>query len=399
MIDRAIYMKQLLNFQDKPFIKVITGMRRCGKSTLLDLFERHLLESGVSPDLIVHMNFESMLFEDLKDHRALYRSIVERIPKDRRSYVLLDEVQQVDSWERAVNSLMVDRPVDLYITGSNAYLLSSELATLLSGRYIEIRMLPLSFREYLDFHEFNEKTTLDEKFDRFLEYGGLPAVAQLKGNEGIFTALSGIYSTVIMKDVVQRNPVKDISLLENLVRFLMSNVGSEVSAASISRYLTSNGRPTANETIDNYMTYLENAFIIYKARRFDIKGKLYLKTLGKYYIVDSGIRNALLGKRDTDIGHVLENVVYLELLRRYPEVCIGRVRDREVDFIATGPDEIQYFQVTRSLTDEAVLRRELSSLESIEDNHGKTILSMDRNYVLSQNGIRFQNIIDFLLEG
>jgi hypothetical protein len=293
---------------------------------------------------------------------------------------------------------MVDRPVDLYITGSNAYLLSSELATLLSGRYVEIRMLPLSFKEFLDFHEFDELTTQDEKFDRFLEYGGLPAVAQLQGSEGLFTALSGIYNTVILKDIVQRNAVKDVSLLDNLVRFLMSNVGSEVSAASISRYLTSNGRPTANETVDNYLTYLENAFILYKARRFDIKGKLYLKTLGKYYVVDSGIRNALLGKRDADIGHILENVVYLELLRRYPEVAIGKVRDREVDFIATGPDEVRYFQVTRSLADEAVLRRELASLESIDDNHEKTILSMDRNFILSKNGIRFQNLIDFLLE-
>ncbi len=398
MFDRAMYMKQLLAFRDKPFIKVITGMRRCGKSTLLDLFERHLLEDGVPQELIVHMDFESMLYEDLKDHRALYGHIVARIPKDRRSYVLLDEIQQVESWERAVNSLMVDRPVDLYITGSNAYLLSSELATLLSGRYVEIRMLPLSFKEYLGFHEFDERTTQDEKFDRFLEYGGLPAVAQLQGSEGLFTALSGIYSTVILKDIVQRNAVKDVSLLDNLVRFLMSNVGSEVSAANISRYLTSNGRPTANETVDNYLTYLENAFILYKARRFDIKGKLYLKTLGKYYVVDSGIRNALLGKRDADIGHILENVVYLELLRRYPEVAIGRVRDREVDFIATGPDEVRYFQVTRSLADEAVLRRELASLESIDDNHEKTILSMDRNFILSKNGIRFQNLIDFLLE-
>jgi predicted AAA+ superfamily ATPase len=288
--------------------------------------------------------------------------------------------------------------VDIYITGSNAYLLSSELSTLLSGRYVEIKMLPLSFKEYLDFNDFKEGDSREEYFNSYLQYGGLPAITDIRDRpDTIKPFLSGIYNTVIMKDIVQRNMVRDTVLLESVVRFVASNIGSTISTKKVSDYLTSAGRKTSSDTIDNYLKMLESAFILYKARRYDLKGKLHLKTLEKYYIVDTGIRNELLGFRNTDYGHILENIVYLELLRRGYEVSIGKIGSLEVDFIATKPDKKIYCQVSATILSEETRERELRPLKSIHDNYEKVILSMDKSFIRDFEGIKNVNIIDFLM--
>ncbi|HAE41734.1 MAG TPA: ATPase, partial [Clostridiales bacterium] len=361
MKNRDLYLNKLVQFRDKPLIKVITGLRRCGKSTLLSLFENHLVESGVEKDHIIRMNFESFEFDEITNYKELHAYIEDRLTsKSKKHYVLLDEVQQVASWEKAINSFLVDANVDIYITGSNAYLLSSELSTLLSGRYVEIKMQPLSFREYLDFIEPDETTDIHEKFNQYLRFGGLPTVVELLDTPDLIGSfLEGIYNTVLIKDVIERNAVRDAALLESILKYIASNIGSIVSSKKISDYLTSNGRKTTSDTIDNYLKMLENAFIIYKANRYDLKGKMFLKTLEKYYIVDMGIRNQLTGLRDTDYGHVLENIIYLELLRRGYEVTIGKVGTLEVDFVASNTNEKIYYQVSATILDDNTREREL----------------------------------------
>lgn len=400
MKKRDLYLTQLIKYRDKPLIKVITGIRRCGKSTLLSLFEKHLIESGVSKDHIIRMNFESFEFHDISSYKELYSYIKDKLvtPVDKH-YILLDEVQQVESWEKVINSFLVDANVDIYITGSNAYLLSSELSTLLSGRYVEIKMQPLSFKEYLNFIESNEKDNLQVKFNKYLEFGGLPTVVELLDHpETIGPFLEGIYNTVLMKDVVERNNIRDSALLESILRFIAANVGNIVSSKKISDYLTSSGRKTTSDTIDNYLRMLENAFIIYKANRYDLKGKMFLKTLEKYYVVDMGIRNRLTGLQGKDYGHVLENIIYLELLRRGYEVTIGKIGTLEVDFVATKTNERIYYQVSATILDEKTLDRELLPLQSIPDNYPKYILTMDQTIFNDYAGIKIMNIIDFLLE-
>jgi len=400
MKNREQYLTKLIQYKNKPLIKVITGIRRCGKSTLLSLFENHLLSTGVDKKHIIRINFESFDFDEITNYKELHDHIKKRLnnPQE-RYYLILDEVQQVSSWEKAVNSFLVDANVDIYITGSNAYLLSSELSTLLSGRYVEIKMQPLSFKEYLDFTESDKDENTEEKFNQYLEFGGLPTVVQLLDNpETIGPFLEGIYNTVLMKDVIERNRVRDPALLESILKYIAVNVGSIVSTKKISDYLTSSGRKTTSETIDNYLKMLENAFILYKANRFDVKGKMFLKTLEKYYIVDTGIRNQLTGLRNTDLGHVLENVVFLELLRRGYDVAIGKIGTLEVDFVATKPHEKIYYQVSATLMDKNTRERELRSLKTIPDNYPKYILTMDRTLFKDYSGIRVKNIIDFLLE-
>jgi uncharacterized protein len=399
MKKRDYYLDQLVSYKDKPFIKVITGMRRCGKSSLLSLFEDYLISAGVKKDHIIRMNFESMVNDHIKEYHALYGVITGKMPiKGLRYYLLLDEVQLVASWEKAVNSLLVDANVDIYLTGSNAFLLSSELSTLLSGRYVEIKMLPLSFKEYLDFIDAPKSSRPDDFFPNYLLYGGLPNIPMLTANPETITAfLSGIYTTVIMKDVVQRNLVRDVALLDNVLRFLAANVGNIVSTKKISDYLTSSGRKTTSDTIDNYIRMLESAFIIYRVNRFDIKGKQYLKTQEKFYMVDSGIRYSLTGQRNTDYGHVLENVVYLELLRRGYEVSIGKVGSLKIDFVATKADEKIYYQVSATILDATTRDCELAPLQAIKDNYAKIILTMDKSVFTDYEGITSVNIIDFLL--
>ncbi|MEG1892562.1 MAG: ATP-binding protein [Bacilli bacterium] len=302
----------------------------------------------------------------------------------------------VSSWEKAINSFMVDFNCDLYITGSNAYLLSSELSTLLSGRYVEIKMLPLSFKEYIDFNK-NLNLSNEEYFKNYTKYGGLPILSDLLSKEEVLTAyLKDVYNTVIMKDVVLRNDIKDIALLNNIMTFLAQNVGNIISPNKISDYLKNDGIITSHNTVDNYLLYLEKAYIIYKTPRYDIKGKLLLKTLAKYYVVDSGIRNAIIGYRDTDYGHVLENIVYLELIRRGYQVCIGKNDDFEIDFIATKESDKKYYQVTYSLTDD-IIKRVTRSLDIPNDHYEKIIISNDNFYIKDIRGIKIINIIDFLL--
>ena len=400
MKNRDLYLNQLIQFKDKKLIKVITGLRRSGKSTLLSLFENHLITSGVDRNHIIRMNFESFEFDEITNYKELHAYINERIlDPNKRHYILLDEVQQVSSWERVINSFLVDANVDIFITGSNAYLLSSELSTLLSGRYVEIKMQPLSFKEYIEFLDSDKEMSLPEKFNQYLEYGGLPTIVELLDNpDTIGPFLEGIYNTVLMKDVIERNGVRDAALLESILKFIAANIGSIVSTKKISDYLTSSGRKTTSDTIDNYLKMLENAFIIYKANRYDLKGKMFLKTLEKYYIVDIGIRNKLIGLRNTNYGHVLENIVYLELLRRGYEVTIGKIGSLEVDFVASKPNEKIYYQVSATIMDEKTRERELRPLESISDNYPKYILTMDQTVFNDYSGIRVKNIIDFLLE-
>lgn len=399
MKKRDLYLTQLVQFKDKPLIKVVTGIRRCGKSTLLSLFEEHLRNSGVRDDHIIRMNFEAFEFDKITTYVHLYNYIKNRMTiPNQKYYIILDEVQQVESWEKAINSFLVDSPVDIYITGSNAYLLSSELSTLLSGRYVEIKMLPLSFKEYLDFTDFEKGNNLEAIFKDYLEFGGLPTVVELKDHpDTIAPFLSGIYNTVIMKDVVQRNHVRDAALLESVLKFIAANIGSIVSTKKISDYLTNSGRKTTSDTIDNYLKMLENAFIIYRANRYDLKGKLFLKTLEKYYMVDIGLRNQLTGLRNTDYGHVLENIIYLELLRRGYTVAIGKIGTLEVDFVATKSNIKIYYQVSASILDEETRKRELRPLQSITDHYPKIILTMDNTLYADFEGIKMINILEFLL--
>lgn len=397
MIKRELYLKKLLSLKDQPIIKVLTGMRRAGKSTLLDLLEEAFVAAGVPQAQIIHLNFEWMALDEIRDDHQLYALLQERMRGQQTVYLLLDEIQLVEHWERAVNSLFAERRADIYLTGSNAKLLSSEIATLLAGRYALIEVYPLSFREYLTFLPKAEREA-DAAFQRYLQYGGLPIVPGMPQDEDLIqTVLSGIYNTVLMKDIVQRNAVRDPDLLERIVRFLAAHVGSAVSTSKISGYLTSQGRKTSPTTIDNYLKMLSDAFIFYRADRYDIKGKQYLKTQEKYYIVDIGLRNALLGFHGGDYGHILENIVYLELRRRGYEVGVGKLGTLEVDFVATKPGRKVYYQVSASILDEMTRARELAPLRKIPDQYEKVILTMDRTFVKDFDGIRNVNIIDFLL--
>lgn len=392
-------MSKLLAYKDTEFIKIITGIRRCGKSSLLKLFMEKLHEEN--KDVVtIYMNFESFEFDDITDYKIMYNKIKEKIKKGKKAYILLDEVQRIDAWEKCVNALIVDFDCDIYITGSNAYLLSSELSTYLSGRYVEIKVLPLSFKEFLDFYKFEENITIDEKFARYIKFGGMPGVIKSENDENIYEdAIRGIYSAVFMKDVVQRNKVVDSVLLENVLKFLMNNIGSLVSSKKIADYLTSQGSKVTHNTIMNYICMLENAYIIYKASRYDIKGKQLLKTLEKYYIADTGIRNIILGFREADYGHIIENVVYFELLRRGYDVTVGKTNNLEIDFIATNSHDKKYYQVTLSMLSEEVRQREISSLSNINDSYEKIILTLDNIYANNSfSGIKCINIIDFLLE-
>ena len=407
MIDRPEYMKRLIEYKDKDVIKIVTGIRRSGKSSLLDLFVDYLLISGVQKENIIHMNMESIQYRDLLDYLSFYDYVKEKIDTDKKNYLIFDELQAVSHWERAIESFRIDFNVDIYITGSNAFLLSSEFSTLLSGRYVEIRLLPLSFKEFLTFNEFAFDITMDEKFQKYLQFGGMPVLHQFEFNElRSMETLEGIYSTVILRDVLDRNRISDQALLQRLVMFLCSNIGSITSPNNIGNVLSNEGgikkrksdRNIAGKTVEKYIDMLKNAFVFYSAGRYDVKGKLLLRTLEKNYIVDLGFRNMLLGYRDADRGHILENVVYLELKRRDYRVYIGKVDDMEVDFIAEKPSEKLYVQVAETIMGEETRERELRPLKMIRDNHQKMVLSMDKSYINSYDGIKVLNIIDFLLE-
>lgn len=402
MINRPIYLNKLLSFKDKEQIKVITGIRRCGKSKLLDMFIEHLKLNGVKTENIIKYDFESLKYKDMT-YQKLYEEVIEKSKNAAgKIYLFFDEIQKVEQWELAINSFRVDLDADIYITGSNAYLLSSQLATYLSGRYVEIKVLPLSFKEFLEFNTFAENVTISQKFALYLRYGGMPMLADFNFNEeAINQVLDGIYSSVIVKDVINQADVRDIDLLEKIVRFLADNIGNTTSTNNIKNLLLSEKRidkKTNVSTVDNYINLLKNAFIFYNVSRFDIKGKDYLKTQSKYYIVDIGLRNYLLGFRNIDRGHILENIVFLELLRRGYQISIGSIGGKEIDFIASKSAEKIYIQVTETLLNENTKKRELAPLLAIKDNYPKIILTTDELFSNSdENGIKIINIIDWLL--
>lgn len=405
MVERLEYLETLKMWREEKVIKVVTGIRRCGKSTLLTMYRDHLLETGVQQDQIVFINFEDMDFEELQDYKKLYSYLKEKLRKDRYTYIFLDEVQKVEGFEKVVDSLYIKDNVDIYITGSNSNLLSGELATLLSGRYIEISMLPLSFAEYC---QLNSGTDNDTLFAEYMQNGGMPYISVMDRNrEKSDMYLEGIYNTIIINDIEERqkrresDPTKrkvtDIALLKNIAKFLAGSVGSLISVKSISDYIVSTGRKVSANTVADYIEALTESFVFYPVERYDVLGKQLLKTNQKYYIVDMGIRRHLLPRKNYDLGFSLENIVYLELLRRSYKVNIGKVGLTEVDFVAEKNDRIWYYQVTASLTDENTFHREITPLRNISDNYAKTIITLDRFTLGDYDGIEVVNAVDWLL--
>ena len=396
MIERKEYLDELKKWMNKDLIKVVTGIRRCGKSTLFELFISYLKETGISDEQIIQINLESADY-DFKDYKELYQYIVSKLSDDKNYYVFLDEVQNVVAFQKAVDSLYIKKNVDVYITGSNAYLLSGELATLLSGRYIEIKMLPLSFREYVT--AFNE----DNYYQLFLNYmknGGMPGeIDILKSNpDGVDKYLDGIFSTIVYKDIMARKNIVDKMLLESVLKFVFDSVGSSVSPKKISDTLTSKGISTSNHTVDHYINAFLESFLIYKAERFDVKGKNLLAREYKFYVVDTGLRSYLLGKKaDRDMGHILENIVYLELIRRGYKVYVGKVDDGEIDFVAQNREGLKYYQVALTVRDDLVLERELKSLQKTGDYYPKYLLTLDMDLNADYDGIKKINVVDWLL--
>ncbi|MCL2138855.1 MAG: ATP-binding protein [Treponema sp.] len=405
MVQREEYLAKLEAWREKQLIKVISGVRRCGKSTLLMQFIKRLKDSGVNEDQIIFINLEDPEFEDLLNHHSLYEYIKKNLSKNKCTYIFIDEVQQCIGFEKAIDGLFIKKNVDLYVTGSNAYLLSGELATLLSGRYIEINMLPLSFAEYLKLsgHSGNNAPDFRLILNDYIRFGSFPYAAILGADEGLTrTYIDGIYSTILLKDVAKRTGSTDISLLENIIKFLSHSVGSPISAKKICDTLKSSGRKISVNTVDMYLRNLTDSFIFYYTGRYDIKGRQHLKTLGKYYIVDTGIRNMLLESSSPDLGHQLENIVYLELLRRGCRVSTGKLDEAEVDFVVSGvhgADGTGYYQVAASVLDPDTLARELSSLRKINDNHPKYLLTLDDiPSRANHDGIIQMYLIDWLLD-
>ncbi len=399
MIQRPIYLQQLIAHREQKIIKVVTGVRRCGKSTLFELYQHYLRSTGVDDDQIVAINLEDLENDALLDDKSLYRHVRERLCKNRYTYVFIDEIQQCESFEKAVDSLFIRDRVDVYITGSNAHMLSGELATLLSGRYITIEMLPLSFGEYMGLHASDQKP-LAQYFNAYLTLGSFPHVAMLEQTTVMVRPyVEGIYNTILIKDVAMRQGIKDISILESIVKILASGIGSPISTKKIADTLSSAGRSISANTVDNYVRALTDSFIYYRVDRYDIKGRQHLKTLGKYYIVDTGIRQLLLAQGSTDMGHLIENIVYLELRRRYTRIHVGKLGPQEVDFIVEGPSGYAYFQVAATVLHEDTLQHELDPLRKIDDNYPKTLITLDEIGSGSDHqGIRQVNLITWLLE-
>ena len=405
MVERKEYLAELVGWKDEQVIKVVTGIRRCGKSTLLAQYQDWLRVNGVTDAQIVSVNFEELEYEELLDYKKLYAYLKERLVAGRTTYIFLDEIQKVADFEKVVDSLYVKPDVDIYITGSNAYMLSGDLATLLTGRYVEIKMLPLSLKEFLTITELDA----DRGFAEYLQCGGLPYVARMDcTTEKVETYLEGIYNTVIVKDIEDRQArkesepskrkVTDIALLKSIAKYLASVVGSPVSVRSITDYLISSGRKVSPNTVDDYVDALTESFIFYPAERFDIVGKQLLKINKKFYVVDLGLRNHILPRRNYDLGFSLENVVYFELLRRGYKVMIGKLGNTEVDFVAEKQGEYTYYQVTADMTAQEAFEREMRPLTLIRDNYEKIILTADHLTVGNYNGIRVKNLVDWLLE-
>lgn len=398
MIIREKYLNQLIEAKDLNLIKVITGVRRSGKSTLLLQFKDYLTNNGIDKDNIIYMSFESAEWYDIKNYRDLYNYIKSKY-NGKKLYLLLDEVQNIEEWEKAVNSFLVDIDADIYVTGSNANLLSSELTTLLAGRVYTVQIYPLSFAEYIQIYPFKNNEDKYKMFDKYLKFGGMPMLASLNDNERLMVNyLSDIKDVVLKKDIIARNKIKDIVFLDNLLQYMSTVIGTLINPSSIADFMKKNGSSIDNETVDKYLKMIENAYFIYRIPKYELKGKRLLKTQGKYYFVDNGLKNILSGFSSYDSGSSYENIVCMELLRRGYEVYVGKYNDLEIDFIAISPEEKIYYQVARSILSEEVENREKRSLLAIDDNYKKVILTMDNVYNKVIDGIEVENIVDFLLE-
>lgn len=409
-IDRKEYLDFLVKSKDRQIIKVVSGVRRCGKSTLFEIYKDFLLENGVAKNQIISINFEDMYYEELTDYKKLYEYIKSKMIENKRNYIFLDEIQHVDKFEKVVDSLFIKENTDLYITGSNAYFMSSELATLLSGRYIELKMLPLSFKEYyqtkLEYEKMEQKEnriskTLIQYYNEYIVNSSFPYTLQLDSDlKNIHEYLSGIYNSVLLKDIVARLKISDVMRLESVVKYIFDNIGNLTSLSKIANTLTSMGRKTDAKTIEKYIRGLTDSLLVHEVSRYNIKGKEFLSTLSKYYVTDLGLRQMILGNRNIDTGHILENIIYLELLRRKGNVYVGQFDKNEIDFVVINSNEIEYYQVALTVLDENTLKRELDAFKNIKDNYPKYLITLDDVMVNTDyDGIKIVNALEWLLEG
>lgn len=398
LIQREKYLEFLRRHKDQDVIKVVSGVRRCGKSTLFELFKQELLTSGVKANQIISINFEDLEFEPLQEYHALHEYIVERLILETPMYVFLDEVQHVPQFEKVVGSLFIKPNVDIYITGSNAYFMSSDIATLLTGRYVQVEMLPLSFKEFHSAYSQQNLSDMD-LYNLYIEHSSFPRLVHVEDDESIDEYLESILNTVILKDIVTRLKITDVPLLLDIIKYLLANIGSLINPTKIANTLTSYGRKTDNKTVEKYLQGLKDGLLIYEVNRFDVKGKALLQRNAKYYVVDSAFRKFLLSRTDSDRGHILENIVYLELIRRGYRVYVGHLQNGEIDFVAKKPHRLEYYQVSYSVMEDTTLRRELSPLEKLDDNYPKYLLTMDVLHKTdNHNGIEQKNVLDWLLE-
>ena len=407
-IDRKEYLDFLVKSKDRQIIKVVSGVRRCGKSTLFEIYKDFLLENGVAKNQIISINFEDMDYEELTDYKKLYEYIKSKMIEDKRNYIFLDEIQHVDKFEKVVDSLFIKENTDLYITGSNAYFMSSELATLLSGRYIELKMLPLSFKEYyqakLEYEKLEQKEnriskTLIQYYNEYIVNSSFPYTLQLDSDlKNIHEYLSGIYNSVLLKDIVARLKISDVMRLESVVKYIFDNIGNLTSLSKIGNTLTSMGRKTDVKTIEKYIRGLTDSLLVHEVSRYNIKGKEFLSTLSKYYVADLGLRQMILGNRNIDMGHILENIIYLELLRRKGNVYVGQFDKNEIDFVVINSNEIEYYQIALTVLDENTLKRELDAFKNIKDNYPKYLITLDDVMVNTDyDGIKVVNALEWLL--
>ena len=398
LIQREKYLEFLRRHKDQDVIKVVSGVRRCGKSTLFELFKQELLTSGVKANQIISINFEDLEYEPLQEYHALHEYIVERLIPETPMYVFLDEVQHVPQFEKVVGSLFIKPNVDIYITGSNAYFMSSDIATLLTGRYVQVEMLPLSFKEFHSAYSQQNLSDMDI-YNLYIEHSSFPRLVHVEDDESIDEYLESILNTVILKDIVTRLKITDVPLLLDIIKYLLANIGSLINPTKIANTLTSYGRKTDNKTVEKYLQGLKDGLLIYEVDRFDVKGKAILQRNAKYYVVDSAFRKFLLSRTDSDRGHILENIVYLELIRRGYRVYVGHLQNGEIDFVAKKPHRLEYYQVSYSIMEDTTLRRELSPLEKLDDNYPKYLLTMDVLHKTdNHNGIEQKNVLDWLLE-
>ena len=408
-IDRKEYLDFLVKSKDRQIIKVVSGVRRCGKSTLFEIYKDFLLENGVAKNQIISINFEDMDYEELTDYKKLYEYIKSKMIGDKKNYIFLDEIQHVDKFEKVVDSLFIKKNTDLYITGSNAYFMSSELATLLSGRYIELKMLPLSFKEYyqakLEYEKLEQKEnrtlkTLIQYYNEYIVNSSFPYTLQLDSDlKNIHEYLSGIYNSVLLKDIVARLKISDVMRLESVVKYIFDNIGNLTSLSKIANTLTSMGRKTDAKTIEKYIRGLTDSLLVHEVSRYNIKGKEFLSTLSKYYVADLGLRQMILGNRNIDMEHILENIIYLELIRRKGNVYVGQFDKNEIDFVIVNSNEIEYYQVALTVLDENTLKRELDAFKNIKDNYPKYLITLDDVMVNTDyDGIKVVNALEWLLE-